>query len=262
MSGNIDVMAAAALAVLMLTVITWVISIPLRNASIVDIVWGAGFVMIAWVAAITGDGDTTRSNLLTAMVTVWGARLAGYLWWRNHGKGEDYRYRAMRKRVGDRFAVRSLFTVFLFQGLLMWVVSLPVQLAMVQETPTVGFLAVMGVALWGVGFFFESVGDSQLARFKSDPDNEGRLLTTGLWRYTRHPNYFGDSCMWWGIFLVAAETTDARYGVIGPIVMTFFLLRVSGVALLERSLSKRKPGYSEYVSTTSSFIPRPPRTGS
>ncbi len=259
MSGNIDVLAASALAVLVLMVLTWLISLPLHNASIVDIVWGAGFVLIAWVSSITGDGNSTRSTLVAAMVTVWGARLAIYLWSRNHGKGEDYRYRALRKRAGGQFATRSLFTVFLFQGVLMWIVSLPVQLAMVPETPDVGVIAVIGAAIWGIGFFFESVGDAQLARFKTNPDNEGQLFNSGLWKYTRHPNYFGDFCVWWGIFLVAAETTDARFGIIGPIVMSVFLIRVSGVRLLERSLTKRKPGYEDYVKRTSAFVPRPQR---
>ena len=259
MSGNIDVLTAAALAVLVLMILTWIISILLRDAGIVDIVWGAGFVLVAWVSYITGDGNSTRSNLLMAMVAAWGARLTIYLWVRNHGKDEDYRYRAMRKRSGDAFAIRSFFTVFLLQGVLMWTVSLPVQLAMVPASPDVGLLGVVGVAIWGVGFFFESVGDSQLARFKADPDNEGLLFESGLWKYTRHPNYFGDFCVWWGLFLVTAETTDARYAIIGPIVMSIFLIRISGVRLLERSLAKRKPGYEEYVARTSAFIPRPPR---
>jgi len=260
-SGNIDVLGAAALVILILMVLSWVISIPLRNVGIVDIVWGIGFMAVAWVSAVTGDGDSSRSNLLTAMVTVWGARLAAHLWRRNRRGGEADRYRAMRKRHGHGFVTNSLFTVFLLRGLLIWVVSLPVQLAMVPETTSVGFLAVLGVGVWGVGFFFESVGDSQLAAFRADPHNEGLLLTSGLWKYTRHPNYFGDACVWWGIFLVAAETTDARYAIVGPLVMTF-LLRVTGVSLLERSLSTRKPGYADYIERTSPFVPRPPRSTS
>jgi len=260
MSGNVDVLAASALAILVLMVITWVVSIALRNVSIVNIVWGVGFVMVAWVSSLTGDGDHDRSNLLTAMIAVWGMRLTVFLWRRNYGTGEDHRYRSMRKQQGDGFAARSLVTVFLFQGLLMWVVSLPVQLAMVSENESVGTLTVIGVCVWGVGFFFESVGDSQLASFKANPENEGLLLTSGLWKYTRHPNYFGDACVWWGIFIVAAETTDARYGVIGPILMTFLLLKVFGVPHLERSLSSHKPGHSDYAKRTSPFIPRPPRS--
>ena len=259
MSSHLDVLGSAALAVLVLMVATWLLSLVLRNASIVDIAWGAGFVIVAWVSALVGDGHTERSNLLVALVSIWGLRLAGYLLWRNAGKGEDFRYRSMRARQGPSFPIRSLATVFLFQGLVMWVVSLPVQLAMTPDDPDVGVVAIVGVALWGLGFFFESVGDAQLARFKADPANEGAVMDRGLWRYTRHPNYFGDFCVWWGIFLVAAETGDAIAGVIGPIVMSIFLMKVSGVPMLERSLSRRRPGYADYVARTSTFFPRPPR---
>ncbi len=262
MSGDINLLATAALALLVLMVLAWLLSLPLRNAGIVDVVWGAGFVVVTWVSALTGDTNTTRSNLITAMVTVWGARLAVHLWWRSRGRGEDLHHRAMRKHAGDRFVISSLVTVFLFQGLLIWIVSLPVQLVMSQVSPDMGVIAVLGVVIWGVGFFFESVGDSQLVRFKADPDNEGRLLDSGLWRYTRHPNYFGDFCVWWGIFLVAAETTDARYAVISPIVMTILLIHISGVRPLERSLVKHKPGYADYITRTSAFFPRPPRRAS
>jgi steroid 5-alpha reductase family enzyme len=258
-SGHLDVLGTTALVVVGIMVITWLVSLALRNASIVDIVWGAGFVAVAWTAALVGDGHTGRSDLLVAMVTVWGLRLAGYLLWRNGGKGEDFRYRSMRKRAGERFAIRSLATVFLLQGLLMWIVSLPVQIAMTPEDPDIGVLAIVGVVLWGAGFFFETVGDAQLARFKADPANAGKVMDRGLWRYTRHPNYFGDVCVWWGIFLVAAETGDALAAVVGPIVMTILLTRVSGVPMLERSLTKRRDGYDDYIARTSSFFPRPPR---
>ena len=260
MSGHVDVLATAALAILVIVVATWIVSLVLTDASIIDIVWGAGFVAVAVVSAVVGDGDGQRSTLLIVLVGIWGIRLAAYLWWRNHGSGEDPRYQAMRRRAGDSFATRSLVTVFLLQGVLMWMVSLPIQLAMTPTEPEgVGALAVAGVVLWGIGIFFEVVGDAQLARFRADPHNAGQVMDKGLWRYTRHPNYFGDFCVWWGIFLVAAETTDARFGVIGPIVMTVLLVRVSGVALLERSITKRRPGYEEYAATTSSFFPRPPK---
>ncbi len=260
MSSHADVLATAALLVLVIVVATWVASVVLTDASIIDVVWGAGFVAIAVVSALTGDGDGDRSILLVAMVGVWGLRLAGYLWWRNHGRGEDPRYQAMRRRAGDNFAAKSLITVFGLQGLLMWIVSLPVQLAMTPVSPRgLGPLAFLGVALWGVGFFFEVVGDAQLARFRADPASADRVMDRGLWRYTRHPNYFGDLCVWWGVFLVAAETTDSRYGVVGPIVMSILLMQVSGVPLLERSIRRRRPGYEEYAARTSRFFPRPPR---
>ena len=249
---------AAAIAVLMVG--TWLVSLPLKNVSIVDIVWGAGFVLVGWVSYVVGDGTASRRLLLASMVTVWGGRLAVYLFWRNHGKGEDPRYVAMRKRRGDAFAVQSLWIVFGLQGVIMWVVSLPVQVGSVPDQPTsLGPVEVVGVVLWAVGLFFEAVGDWQLARFKADPDSQGRVMDRGLWRYTRHPNYFGDFCVWWGIWIVSAATGVGIYAVIGPIVMTFFLTRVSGVAMLERTIGKRRAGYDEYVARTNAFFPGPPK---
>lgn len=252
-------LGTSALVIAALMVGTWLLSVAIKNASIVDIVWGLGFVAVAWAVRLTEDGDTARQNLLVAMVSLWGLRLGGYLFWRNHGKGEDYRYKAMRKHWGARFPIVSLVTVFTLQGVLMWTVSLGVQLAQGSDSPGLGVLAALGIALWLVGVFFETVGDAQLARFKKDPANAGQVMNRGLWRYTRHPNYFGDACVWWGIALVAAETGPGRWGLLGAAVMNVLLVRVSGVALLEKSLSKRKPGYEEYVRRTSSFFPLPPK---
>jgi steroid 5-alpha reductase family enzyme len=249
--------AAATIAALM--VVTWLVSVPLRNASIVDLIWGLGFVLVAWAVRLTVDGDSARQWLLVAMVTVWGLRLSAYLTWRNHGNGEDYRYRAMRKHWGGRFWWVSLFTVFVVQGVLMWTVSIGVQLGQVPDTPGLGVLAALGVVVWAVGLGFEAIGDAQLARFKADPANAGTVMDRGLWRYTRHPNYFGDACVWWGIALVAAESGLGAVGIVGALVMTVLLRRVSGVTLLEKSLKKRRAGYDEYIARTSPFVPRPPR---
>jgi steroid 5-alpha reductase family enzyme len=249
--------AAATIAVLML--VTWLVSLPLRNASIVDLIWGLGFVLVAWAVRLTVDGNSARQWLLVGMVTVWGLRLSAYLTWRNHGNGEDYRYRAMRKQWGGRFWWVSLFTVFVLQGVLMWTVSIGVQLGQVPDTPGLGVLAALGVVVWAVGLGFEAIGDAQLARFKADPANAGTVMDRGLWRYTRHPNYFGDACVWWGIALVAAESGLGAIGIVGALVMTVLLRRVSGVALLEKSLKKRRAGYDEYIARTSPFVPRPPR---
>ncbi len=249
--------AGAAIVVLML--LTWLVSVALRNASIVDIVWGLGFVAVAWTVRLqTDDGLRARQWLLVAMTTVWGMRLAGHLLWRNHGKGEDFRYAAMRRKWGSRFALYSLPIVFLFQGLMMWVVSLPVQGGQSDRTPDLGLAAAAGVASWATGFVFESLGDWQLARFKANPAHVGKVMDRGLWRYTRHPNYFGDACVWWGIGLVAAETGSAAWTLMGPLLMNVLLVRVSGVELLERSLRRRKPGYDDYVARTSAFVPRRP----
>ena len=253
-------MVVAAVAIVALMLVMWVISVVLTNASIVDIVWGLGFVLVAWAVRLTTDqGDDARQWLLVAMTTAWGLRLAVHLFIRNHGHGEDYRYRAMRKHYGPRFGVISLYSVFGLQGLLMFVVSLPVQLGQADPTPGLGVVAAVGVALWAIGMFFESVGDAQLARFKANPDNAGRVMNQGLWRYTRHPNYFGDACVWWGIGIVAAETGAGAWGLIGSAVMTFLLRRVSGVTMLEKTIGRRRAGYDEYIRTTSPFIPRPPR---
>ena len=252
-------LGTAALVIAVLMVGTWLVSLAVRNASIVDVVWGLGFVVVAWAVRLTADGVTARQNLLVVLVSIWGLRLAIYLFWRNHGKGEDYRYRAMRKHWGAKFPLVSLGTVFVLQGVLMWIVSLGVQLAQTATEPALGPLHLLGVAVWLVGLFFEAVGDVQLARFKADPANAGKVMDRGLWRYTRHPNYFGDACVWWGIALVCAETGVGRWGILGAVVMTVLLVRVSGVALLEKSLSKRKPEYAEYVRRTSAFVPRPPR---
>jgi len=256
----VEVFAACAAAIAVLMVGTWLVSLRLRNVSIVDIVWGAGFVLVAWVAFVVGDGTDSRRALLAAMVTLWGGRLAVYLFLRNHGKGEDPRYVAMRERRGEAFAVQSLWLVFGLQGFLMWLVSLPVQIAAVADQPdSLSPVELVGVVLWAVGLFFEAVGDGQLARFKRDEANRGRVMDRGLWRYTRHPNYFGDFCVWWGIGIVASATGVGIYGLIGPVVMTYFLINVSGVAMLERSIGKRRQGYDDYVARTNAFFPGPPR---
>ena len=251
-------LVATATVIVASVVLLWLVSLLLRNASIIDLFWGCGFVVIAWVAwlVLAGDGSNRRL-LLLVLVTVWGIRLAGYLTWRNSGKGEDFRYQAMRKRWGRRFPLISLATVFLLQAALMLIVSLPVQAGMLTGG-ALGIGAALGVGLWLVGLAFEAIGDSQLARFKADSTNSGKVMDRGLWRYTRHPNYFGDACVWWGIYLVAL-TTATWWTIVGPGVMTMLLLRYSGVALLEKTIANRRPGYAEYAERTNAFFPGPPR---
>lgn len=239
----------------------WLVSLWLRNASIVDIAWGPAYALVAVATHMQLTGLVTpRALLVPALACVWGLRLGGYLFWRNHGKGEDFRYQAMRRYWGARFPVVSLFTVFALQGALVCLISLPLVVAQVAHEPmSLGFLDGLGVASWLAGLTFEAVGDWQLARFRANPANKGRVLDTGLWRYTRHPNYFGDSLVWWGFFAIALAVPGGIYTVVSPIVMTTLLLRVSGVALLERSLAKTKPGYADYVARTNAFLPGPPR---
>lgn len=255
-------LAAEAGLVLALVTALWAVSVALKDTSIVDIFWGSGFVVVAWAAYVLGEGSADRRLLLALLVTAWGLRLTAYLARRNLGKGEDHRYAAMRRRHGKRWPLRSLVVVFWLQGALMWVVSLPVQVAMNDPTPAgLGALDWIGTGVWVVGLAFEAVGDQQLARFKGDPANGGQVMDRGLWRYTRHPNYFGDFCVWWGIWLVALATGSAWWTAVGPVVMSILLIRVSGAALLERSLTKRRDGYADYVARTSAFFPWPPRDG-
>ncbi len=253
------VLAASLGVVVVFMLAVWALSVRLDDASIVDLAWGIAFVLIAWTGVGVGDGALERPVLLAAMVTVWGLRLSIYLARRNLGHGEDPRYTAMR-RSHPNFARWSLTGVFGTQAVLAWVVSLAVQLAMADRTPPrVGLLGWLGVVVWALGLGFESIGDAQLARFKRDPASAGQVMDRGLWRYTRHPNYFGDFLVWWGLYLTAAETGRAAFGFVGPVVMTVLLTKVSGKDLLERSIGKRRPGYADYVARTSGFVPRPPK---
>jgi steroid 5-alpha reductase family enzyme len=256
------VMGASAAAVLAFVFVIWLVSLAMRDVSIVDIAWGPSFLLIAGVAAWVGDGATSRTRLLLALVALWSLRLAGYLAWRNLGSGEDFRYQKMRAYWGARFRWVSLFTVFLLQGTLAWIVSAPIQLAMASpEPPRLGRLDGIGIALFVVGFLFESVGDLQLARFKADPANAGKVLDSGLWAWTRHPNYFGDFLQWWAFFTIALSTPRGWVSIVGPLLMTWLLMKVSGVAMLERSLRKKKPGYDRYRERVPAFFPHPPRRG-
>jgi steroid 5-alpha reductase family enzyme len=197
--------------------------------------------------------------LVVALVSLWGLRLSGYLTWRNLGKGEDYRYRAMREKRGKSYVWQSLFIVFGLQGAIMWIVSLPVQASQVSAA-SLGLWDAAGVLLWTAGWLCETIADVQLARFKARPQNKGQVLDRGLWRYTRHPNYFGDFLVWWGIYLVAVGS-GAYWTVISPLLMSVLLRRVSGVTLLESTLKETKPGYAAYVSKTNAFFPWFPKAG-
>ena len=264
---NTSVLLWSAVAILVLMVGTWLVSLPLKNASIVDPIWPLGFVLVGWAAASVGHSGAwsvanLRTGVLLALVTIWGLRLSIHLLVRNVGHGEDFRYQAMRRNIGPKFGLVSLFTVFLLQGSIMFVVSLPLQFGAGIHGHGVlaRLLLPLGVLAWVTGFLFESIGDAQLRRFRADPNSAGMVMDRGLWRYTRHPNYFGDSCVWFGLFLVGASAGGwAWLGIISPFVMTYFLRWVSGVAMLERSLVKRRPGYADYMARTSAFLPRPPK---
>ncbi len=253
--GSILLVNAGAIATLMLAL--WAVSLWRCDVSIVDIFWGLGFVLVAWSTCLAVPEDGVRSWILTGLTTAWGLRLAGYLAWRNHGQPEDYRYRAMREAYGVRFRWVSLWLVFGLQGGLMWTVAMPLQVGQ-SSAAAWSWLDAAGIVIWTTGLMFESVGDLQLARFKSDPAHRGQVLDRGLWRYTRHPNYFGDFLVWWGLYLIAAAG-GAWWTVFSPALMTVLLLRVSGVTLLEKSLKSRTAGYEDYVRRTRPFFPWPPK---
>jgi steroid 5-alpha reductase family enzyme len=247
-------------ATMAMMVVLWLASLAMKNASIVDIFWGAGFAAIAIITFTLADGYHPRKLLTAGLAVVWGLRLAVHIGWRNHGKGEDFRYKAMRKRIGDRFSLVSLFTVFGLQGALMWVISLPLQFAQLSREPS-GFtwLDFLGAAFWVTGFGFEAIGDLQLTMFRVNPANKGKVMDRGLWAYTRHPNYFGDALLWWGFFVIAVATPHGWWTVVSPLLMTTLLMKVSGVALLEKTLVRTRPEYQDYVQRTSAFFPRPPK---
>ena len=254
MSHFLSIFGGAALVILIYVSLIWILSVRLKNASIVDIFWGVGFVLANAYYFIQADGYQPRQILITLLVTVWGLRLSLYILWRNWGKGEDFRYQKFRAQAGDSYWWRSYFTVFLLQGGLLWLISAPLLAANVSPQVGLGVIEYLGVFVWGVGIFFETVGDWQLARFKANPAHKGQVFDQGLWRYTRHPNYFGDALVWWGHFLVAAAS-GGFFTLFSPLIMTTLLMRVSGVALLERTLQESKPGYRQYIARTNAFFP-------
>ncbi len=243
--------------IIVLMTALWVMSLVLKNSSIVDIFWGTGFVIINLAAYLYSQQSTSQA-LATIIVTLWGLRLSIHIFLRNHGKPEDFRYAQWRKEQGSQWWWISFFKVFLLQGILMLIIAFP--LLAVQTVANISSLVVInviGFAVWAIGFFFEAVSDYQLARFKSDSQHQGKLLTSGLWRYSRHPNYFGDTMQWWGFYLLAAGS-GYWWTIFSPVIMTLLLLRVSGVTLLEKTM-KTRPGYEEYIRTTNAFIPWIPK---
>ncbi len=246
----------ALLVILSLMTVLWIISIVIKNVSIVDLFWGFGFVVAAGFYYLKTGGPDPGKNLVMVLVAIWGLRLSVYLTWRNAGKGEDFRYRQFRKNYGEnRYWWISFFQTFLLQGMLMWLISAPLLGAQYySEGRALGFPDYFAVALWLTGFIFEAGGDWQLAVFRGNPSNKGKVLDTGFWRYTRHPNYFGDSAVWWGFGLLCLNA-GSYVPALGSLLMTALIIKVSGVALLEKSLKEQKPEYREYIRKTSAFLP-------
>ena len=235
--------------------VLWIVSVIVRNVSIVDLFWGLGFVFIAAFFFFKSEGNGIRKIIVLTLTAIWGMRLSLYLTWRNAGQEEDFRYRQFRKNFGKNYWWISFFQTFLLQGVLMWLISAPLLGAQYygpEKNP--GILDFIGIFFWLTGFIFEAGGDYQLAVFKADRSNKGKVLNRGFWRYTRHPNYFGDACVWWG-FGIICISAGSYLPALGSVLMTALIIKVSGVALLEKSLKDKKPEYSEYIRKTSAFIP-------
>jgi steroid 5-alpha reductase family enzyme len=255
--GGVLPLAAAGVAVLIF--LTWLLSLKMRDASIIDPVWGPAFILVALIAALDGSGAATRRWLLFALTAAWGLRLGVHLTRRKLAElgHEDRRYATVRKAHTDNFAWWSLSHVYLVQGVLVVIISLPIQVA-AQRRTGMSWAIVPGLVLYALGLGFEAIGDEQLRRFKLDPANRGLVMDRGLWRYTRHPNYFGDACLWWGLWLVALQAGGTWWTAVGPAVMSLLLVQISGKKLLEGDIAERRPAYVDYVMRTSGFIPRPP----
>jgi len=249
------VLLVTAATLLVLQGVTFLVALRVGQHSVVDTAWGIGIALAALAAFLVsaGHGDPARRALLLAASVLWGLRLAAYVSWRNYGRPEDPRYADMLRGRNNLYALRM---IYLLQAAILWLATVPVQLGMLQGP--VGPLAVVGVALFAVGFVFESVGDWQLARFKASAA-DGQILDRGLWRYTRHPNYFGDFCMWWGLFGISLGSWRELPAIAGPLLMTFILTRGTGARMTDRRMTARRPQYADYVARTSGFIPLPPK---
>jgi steroid 5-alpha reductase family enzyme len=261
-----------AAAVVVVMAVTFAVAQRLGRHAVVDVTWGLGFAVIAvvsWsmsrqvehqilVAAGSDPPTALRAWIALGLTVVWGLRLATHIALRSRGRGEDPRYEELMARAPGNPKWHAFTRIYLTQGAVMWIVSLPVQMSMF-ELWFVGWVAWAGVGVWALGMFFETVGDWQLTRFRNDPSKKGAVLDTGLWRYTRHPNYFGDACAWWGLFLVAADAWPGVVTVFAPLLMTWLLAKGTGKPLLEKDMASRRPRYADYVRRTSGFVPLPPR---
>jgi steroid 5-alpha reductase family enzyme len=248
------------LAVVVVLGVTFLVALAQHKHAVVDVAWGVGFAAIALASFLTSatDGQGLRRMLLLVLTAAWGLRLAGHIGLRSRGHGEDPRYVELLARAPGNPQLFALQRIYLTQAAAMWFVSLPVQVAAFEPSAP-GLLAWVGVAVWVLGFGFETIGDLQLTRFRNDPGSEGQVLDTGLWRYTRHPNYFGDACVWWGLSLVAFDAWPGVLTILSPLAMTWLLAKGTGKPLLEKDMSSRRPGYADYVRRTSGFVPLPPR---
>ena len=254
---NIEIYFYGLLGILTLGFITWIVSIFKRDVSIVDSVWPLMFLTGAIVFVVMGEAINDRALIIISLVLLWAVRLCVHLTWRNWGEPEDHRYQVIREKYEPNFALKSLFIIFVFQAVLAWIVVMPLWPALTTSTPF-GVWDIFAITLWSVGMFFETTGDWQLARFKANPENAGKVMDQGLWRYTRHPNYFGETLIWWGIYLFAVSA-GAWWTIAGPLLITWLLLKFSGVVMLEETIVKRRPAYQNYISRTNAFFPGRPK---
>ncbi len=243
--------------ILLVGFVAWQISVIRKDVSTVDSLWSLFFLLAGVVFAVSTQPLSDRGLLVLVLLAAWSLRLSIFITARNWGEPEDYRYQTIRANNEPGFAFKSLYIVFGLQGLLAWIIALPLLPAITQQSP-LGVLDFVAAALWLVGFVFEAGGDYQLSSFKRNPANKGRVLNTGLWRFTRHPNYFGDFCIWWSFYLFALSA-DGWWSIISPLLMSFLLLKVSGVAMLESTISERRPEYADYIRRTNAFFPGLPR---
>jgi|SRR6056297_919615 len=236
----------------------FIVSLILKRNDVADIGWGLGFVFLSLVAFFISEKSGNRAILVNFLVTLWGIRLATHVYLRNKGKEEDYRYKKWRKDWGKWFYLRSYLQVYLLQGLFLFLISLPVLIINKNPGELFNLLDLLGVLIWVIGFYFEVVGDHQLKEFIKNRKNKGKIMEEGLWKYTRHPNYFGEVLGWWGIWIIALSVPFGLWTIVGPIVITFLILKVSGIPMLEKRL-EQKPGFEEYKKRVSKFIPLPPK---
>ena len=234
----------------------WLASLKLKDASIVDRLWGLNFVLLALIYLLCTNTLVARHYLILALVTVWGIRLFHHIHTRNRGYAEDYRYQKMRRQHGKHFWWYSFFSVFFLQGTLSWLISAPIFWIFAHTNTSLSYIDSLAFLVWCLGFYFEAVGDLQLKKFKADPKNKGQLLTQGLWSLCRHPNYFGDALQWWALFLFALGVPGGWQSCFGPLIMSIFLRYISGVTLLEKNLRHSKPDYAAYIANTPAFIPK------
>lgn len=257
---NLFVLAAAVLFLYMNAI--FILALRLKDNSIVDIAYGAAFVLVGWSTFVLYGSAHPRQMLVLALITLWGVRLAGHIYLRKQGEsGEDSRYRQWREAWAKTFVWRSWLQIFMLQGAVVFLVAMPLLLIMRQPGPALGLLDVLGGVIWLIGFMFEAVGDWQLLRFKHNPAHRGHMMRQGLWRYTRHPNYFGEATLWWGIWLIALAAPWGAFAVISPLLINFLLLKVSGIPMLEAKYENH-PEFADYKQRTNAFFPWFPKTGS